>query len=125
MADVILPGVRLAEGRSDHEAFLAEIELRSTPRVDAGEAAAELTEGRAAAGAAGATRMAVGLHPDARYGDVRLVDSERYRRVGAEMRGLRNVPNSLCASIRPLADTASHGVRSTSSCAKTPGTVNE
>jgi glutamate---cysteine ligase / carboxylate-amine ligase len=88
VADLIVPGVELPEGRADHEAFLAEIELRSTPRTDVGEAAAELAEGRAAARAAGATLMAVGLHPDARYGDVQLVDSERYRRVGAEMRGL-------------------------------------
>jgi glutamate---cysteine ligase / carboxylate-amine ligase len=88
VADLIVPGVQLPEGRADHEAFLAEIELRSTPRADASEAAAELAEGRAAARAAGATLMAVGLHPDARYGDVRLVDSERYRRVGSEMRGL-------------------------------------
>jgi carboxylate-amine ligase len=32
--------------------------------------------------------MAVGLHPDARFGDVRLVESDRYRRVEGEMRGL-------------------------------------
>jgi carboxylate-amine ligase len=88
VADRILPAVELPEGRADHEAFLAEIELRSTPKPDAGAAAAELAENRAAARAAGATLMGVGLHPDARYGDVRLVDSERYRRVEGEMRGL-------------------------------------
>ena len=38
--------------------------------------------------AAGATLMAAGLHPDALHGDVELVDSERYRRVEDEMRGL-------------------------------------
>jgi carboxylate-amine ligase len=32
--------------------------------------------------------MAVGLHPDAAFGDVELVDSDRYRRVENEMRGL-------------------------------------
>jgi carboxylate-amine ligase len=32
--------------------------------------------------------MAVGLHPDARFGNVSLVDSDRYRRVEGEMRGL-------------------------------------
>ena len=32
--------------------------------------------------------MGVGLHPDADCGDVQLVDSERYRRVEGEMRGL-------------------------------------
>jgi carboxylate-amine ligase len=88
VADRIVPAVELPEGRVDHEAFLAEIELRSTPRASVDEAVAELAENRAAARAAGATLMAAGLHPDARYGDVQLVDSERYRRVEREMRGL-------------------------------------
>jgi glutamate---cysteine ligase / carboxylate-amine ligase len=88
VADRILPAVDLPEGRADHEAFLAEIELRSSAQPDTATAAAELAENRAAARAAGATLMGVGLHPDAGYGDVRLVDSERYRRVEDEMRGL-------------------------------------
>jgi glutamate---cysteine ligase / carboxylate-amine ligase len=88
VADRIVPAVELPEGRVDHEAFLAEIELRSSPLASVGEAVAELAENRAAARAAGATLMAAGLHPDARYGDVQLVDSERYRRVEGEMRGL-------------------------------------
>jgi carboxylate-amine ligase len=88
IADRIVPAVELADRRVDHEAFLAEIELRSTPRASVDEAIEELAENRAAARAAGATLMAAGLHPDARYGDVQLVDSERYRRVEREMRGL-------------------------------------
>jgi glutamate---cysteine ligase / carboxylate-amine ligase len=88
VADRILPAVDLPEGRADHEAFLAEIELRSSAQPDTATAAGELAENRAAARAAGATLMGVGLHPDAGYGDVRLVDSERYRRVEDEMRGL-------------------------------------
>ena len=87
VADRIVPRVELPEGRADHEAFLAEIELRSSPCPDVAAAIAELEENRAAA-RAGATLMAVGLHPDACYGDVELVDSERYRRVEDEMRGL-------------------------------------
>ena len=88
VADRIVHAVELADGRVDHEAFLAEIELRSTPRASVDEAVGELAENRVAARAAGATLMAAGLHPDARYGDVQLVDSERYRRVEREMRGL-------------------------------------
>jgi carboxylate-amine ligase len=88
VADRILPGIGLPEGRADHEAFLAQVELRSDPCGSAAEAVAQLAEGRAAARAAGATLMAVGLHPNARYGDVRLVQSERYARVEAQMRGL-------------------------------------
>jgi glutamate---cysteine ligase / carboxylate-amine ligase len=88
VADQVLPGIDLARDRADHEAFLCEIEVRSEPRRSAGEAAADLAEGRAAVRAAGGTPMAVGVHPDAAFGDVRLVDSERYRRVEGQMRGL-------------------------------------
>jgi glutamate---cysteine ligase / carboxylate-amine ligase len=88
VADQILPGVDLPRDRADHEAFLCEIEVRSEPRRSAAEAAADLAEGRAAVLRAGGTPMAVGVHPAAAFGDVQLVDSERYRRVEAQMRGL-------------------------------------
>ena len=88
VADRVLPRMRLPRERADHEAFLAEIEVRSLPRRSASEATADIAEGRAAVVAAGGTPMAVGLHPAARFGDVRLVDSDRYRRVEGEMRGL-------------------------------------
>jgi carboxylate-amine ligase len=88
VADRVLPGMRLSKERADHEAFLAEVEVRSEPRRTAGEAIADIAAGRAAVIDAGGTPMAVGLHPDARFGDVRLVDSDRYRRVEGEMRGL-------------------------------------
>jgi carboxylate-amine ligase len=88
VADAILPRVRLPEGRADHEAFLAEIELRADPRGTPAEAVAQLREGRRVARAAGATLLAAGLHPAADYGDVELVRSERYRRVEDQMRGL-------------------------------------
>lgn len=74
--------------RGGHEAFLAEIEVRSDPCATAADAAAQIAEGRAAIRAAGGVPMAVGLHPDAAFGDVELVDSDRYRRVEGEMRGL-------------------------------------
>ena len=88
VADQVVPRIELPRERADHEAFLAEIELRSEPRATAAEAVADLAEGRAALRAAGGTPMAVGLHPAATFGDVRLVDSDRYRRVEGEMRGL-------------------------------------
>jgi glutamate---cysteine ligase / carboxylate-amine ligase len=87
-ADRVLPGIELPRDRADHEAFLCEIEVRSQPRRSAGDAAADLAEGRAAILGAGGTPMAVGVHPAAEFGDVRLVDSERYRRVESQMRGL-------------------------------------
>ena len=87
-AERVLNGIGLAEPRAGHEAFQASIEVRSEPRGSAAEAAADIAEGRAAVSGAGGTPMAVGLHPDADFGDVRLVDSDRYRRVEGEMRGL-------------------------------------
>jgi glutamate---cysteine ligase / carboxylate-amine ligase len=88
VADAILPGIDLPPGRADHEAFLAELELRSDPCEATTDAVLQLAEGRATARAAGATLVGAGLHPDARFGDVELVRSERYERVEGEMRGL-------------------------------------
>jgi glutamate---cysteine ligase / carboxylate-amine ligase len=88
VADQILPQIELPPGRADHEAFLAELELRSDPCDCTSEAVGQLSEGRAVARAAGATLMGAGLHPNARFGDVELVRSERYARVEGEMRGL-------------------------------------
>jgi carboxylate-amine ligase len=95
VADRILPRIGLPAGRADHEAFLAQIELRSEPCRSAAEAVAQLGEGRRAARAAGGTLMAAGVHPDADYGDVELVRSERYERVEDQMRGLiRRTPEA-------------------------------
>jgi len=88
VADEILPRTGLPRERIDHEAFLAELELRSEPCGSVREAIGQLADARAAAGRAGATLMAAGLHPDAELFDVRLVDSERYERVEGQMRGL-------------------------------------
>jgi carboxylate-amine ligase len=88
VADKILPNSGLPSDRLDHEAFLAELENRSTPAESVGEAVGQLREGRASAATAGATLLAAGLHPDARLFDVELVQSERYERVEGQMRGL-------------------------------------
>jgi len=88
VADKILPNAGLPSDRLDHEAFLAEVENRSAPAGSVGEAIGQLREGRAAAADAGATLLAVGLHPDARLFDVELVQSERYERVEGQMQGL-------------------------------------
>jgi glutamate---cysteine ligase / carboxylate-amine ligase len=106
VAEKILAGTRLPRDRIDHEAFLAEVEVRSEPAGSVGEAVEQLAEGRReairagaepaaangrasrGANSAGATIMAVGLHPDARLFDVALVQSERYERVERQMQGL-------------------------------------
>ena len=87
-AEEVLPGTGLPRERIDHEAFLAELEVRSEPSASVSAAIGQLAEGRAAAHAAGATLVAAGLHPDARLFDVELVQSERYERVERQMRGL-------------------------------------
>lgn len=88
VADRLIPKLDLPFERGGHEAFLAEIEVRSEPRASAAEAVADIAEGRAAVCGAGGTPLAVGLHPDAGFGEVELVDSDRYRQVEREMRGL-------------------------------------
>jgi carboxylate-amine ligase len=113
VADRLIPQLDLPFERGGHEAFLAEIEVRSEPRLTAAEAVADIAEGRAAVRKAGGTPMAVGLHPDAGFGDVELVDSDRYRRVEGEMRGLiRRTPE--CALhvhvAMPSPDAAVHAL---------------
>jgi glutamate---cysteine ligase / carboxylate-amine ligase len=88
IADDVLKRIELPRERVDHEAFLAEVEVRSEPSGSVHDAIVQLLEGRRAVGEAGATLMAVGLHPGARLFDVELVRSERYERVERQMRGL-------------------------------------
>jgi len=94
-ADVL---ARMAVGESSaagHEAYAAQIELRSPPCESTEAAVAALARLRTAARDAGATLMASGLHPTGRLGDTPLVRTERYARVADEMRGLlRRTPES-------------------------------
>jgi carboxylate-amine ligase len=87
-ADVLRRLDGLPPGSAGHEAFAAEIELRSPAERDAPAAVDAVRHARAAAARAGATIMGVGVHPDAELGDAELVAKERYRRVEDEMRGL-------------------------------------
>jgi carboxylate-amine ligase len=86
-ADVI-EAVDLPDGRIGHEAYAAQIELRSPPCRDPGELRAALGENRAAATAAGATLMGAGLHPTDAWDGSDVVDSPRYAEVAESMRGL-------------------------------------
>src|SRR5215207_9331164 len=84
----VLAALDLPEGAAGHEAFAAQVELRSPVSRDVAEATGALATGRAALLAAGATPLAVGLHPDAEVGDAALTDLPRYARVKDDMRGL-------------------------------------
>ena len=84
----VLARIGLPEGRVGHEAYAAQIELRSPPCPDAGELRAALAENRTAAAAAGATLMGTGLHPTDTWDDSEIVDDPRYDEVTESMRGL-------------------------------------
>jgi len=88
IAAQVLAAMGAPEATASHEAYAAQIELRSPPSRDAAEAGDALRSARAAARAAGATLMGVGLHPADTDGDSEIVDSERYHRVARMMRGL-------------------------------------
>jgi glutamate---cysteine ligase / carboxylate-amine ligase len=93
VAEQVLDELGLPGEDVGHEAYRAEVELRSPVSRDVDEATAALRShrsatGAAAARAAGAELMAVGIHPDAELFDAPHVDLERYRRAAAAMRGL-------------------------------------
>jgi carboxylate-amine ligase len=88
VAERVLAAAELPEALAAHEAFAAEVELRTSVSRDVHEAARALDAGRAAMRGAGATLLAAGLHPAARWGDVRMTDKARYRELDQTMRSL-------------------------------------
>jgi glutamate---cysteine ligase / carboxylate-amine ligase len=84
----VLEAMHVAPEDAGHEAYAAQIELRSAPAESASDASVELAGLRIAALEAGGTLMASGLHPTGRFGDAELVATERYARVAGEMRGI-------------------------------------
>ena len=92
VAERLLAELDLPEALAAHEAYASEVELRTPVCRNATEALAELQNRREAAAVAadhaGAELMAVGLHPSAPYGDVELVDKDRYRRLDSLIGGL-------------------------------------
>jgi carboxylate-amine ligase len=87
-AAVLLESLSAPVGSAGYEAPAAEIELRSAPCAQAADAAEQLAQLRGRAPTADLTLMGAGVHPTARWGDVALVDIERYAQVGETMRGL-------------------------------------
>ena len=78
---------RVGEG-AKHDLYEAQLELISPPAPDAAAAVAELRGLRARVAASGGTLIGAGIHPAAAFGDVRIVDAERYER---ELRNLRGI----------------------------------
>lgn len=68
--------------------YLALVESATPVSTDAHAAVAALGATRAQAHAAGATLLGAGIHPDGPFGEAPHVPEERYREVGAQLRGL-------------------------------------
>jgi carboxylate-amine ligase len=87
-SEALLERLRLDESAARHDLYEAQIELSSRPSANAADASRELAGLRAAVRSAGATAIGAGIHPAAAFGDVRLVDAERYARESERLRGI-------------------------------------
>ncbi len=95
VTDDVLEAMRVDPREAGHDAYAAQIELRSPPSASVPEAVSHLARLREAARAAGATLLGTGLHPDAPLGDAELVAGSRYEVVADQLRGLlRRTPES-------------------------------
>jgi carboxylate-amine ligase len=88
VAEKVLAATEAPREQAAHEAYAAEVELRSPPLANAADAAADLRRLRAAVRDAGGTLMGAGVHPAGAHGDAELVHADRYRVVAESMRGL-------------------------------------
>jgi carboxylate-amine ligase len=88
IAATVLKGLDLPPDRAGHEAYAAQIELRTPAGSGSGELNAALAQNRTAAASAGATLMGAGLHPTASWGAADIVDKPRYHQVSQSMRDL-------------------------------------
>jgi carboxylate-amine ligase len=88
VASEVLEHIALSDEFAGHEAYAAQVELRSPPVADARAAVNALRRARTAMRAAGATLLGAGLHPATGFGGAQLVAAPRYQRVRRDMRGL-------------------------------------
>ena len=95
VAETVLAAMGVDASAAGHDAYAAQLELRSPPCATVADAATALAELRRAAAAAGATLVGSGLHPTAPHGSAELVEGSRYAVVADEVRGLlRRTPES-------------------------------
>jgi glutamate---cysteine ligase / carboxylate-amine ligase len=88
VASELLPRVVTHQGKVLPDVYEACIELVSPVAAHASEGGAALAAMRTAVRAAGGTMIGAGIHPDGALFDAPHVDSERYREIGEQMRGL-------------------------------------
>jgi glutamate---cysteine ligase / carboxylate-amine ligase len=71
-----------------HDLYEAQIEIASPPSEDVGEAIRALRRHRREVANVGGVLLGAGVHPSAEFGDVKIVDEERYLRECANLRGI-------------------------------------
>jgi carboxylate-amine ligase len=71
-----------------HDLYEAQIEIASPPSEDVAAAVASLRAHRREVANVGGTLLGAGVHPSAAFGDVRIVDEERYMRECVNLRGI-------------------------------------
>ena len=121
VAGAVLGAMEVDSASAGHEAYAAQIELRSPPSASVADAVGALAGLRAKAVAAGAVLLGAGLHPTAGMGEVDLVPASRYERVADEMRGLlRRTPESPSTSTSACPTSARPSRRSTRSACSFP-----
>jgi glutamate---cysteine ligase / carboxylate-amine ligase len=84
----LLPRIEASAGEVMHDVYEALVETTSPISRDAVEGTRALEALRAAIRAAGGTPAGAGIHPASEFGDAPHVVNERYREIGAQMRGL-------------------------------------
>lgn len=71
-----------------HDLYEAQIEIASPPSESVGDAVAALRRHRREVTNVGAVLLGAGVHPSAAFGDVQIVDEERYLRECKNLRGI-------------------------------------
>jgi carboxylate-amine ligase len=71
-----------------HDLYEAQIEIASPPSADAAEAVRALRRHRREVANVGAMLLGAGVHPSADFGDVKIVDKERYIQECKNLRGI-------------------------------------
>jgi carboxylate-amine ligase len=95
VTDELLDAMRVEPRFAGHDAYAAQIELRSAPSASVADAVDSLAGLRTAAIRAGGTLLGTGVHPAGRFGEAALVEGRRYELVADQLRGLlRRTPES-------------------------------
>jgi len=81
-------------GMVSRELFAAEAEFATAVCTDAATIADHLRTFRSAVHAAGGNGLAVGVHPDAPFGDAALSEGSRYQLIGDSLAGLLRTPTA-------------------------------